>query len=291
MSMPTTTRFKVTPNTVKRAAARFLDVVGVNRAGHFIQKKLYGDFVRAVNYHAVAPEAAELFEQHLQFYARHFVSADVATLERFLETGEWPYEKPGLILSFDDGLVSHFEVAAPLLEKYGFTGWFFVPIGLVDLKGAKGTAARYMNGDQLKYLDGRHIVGSHTVNHVRLNKTRTTDELELEVAGSRKMLEEFLGHPVVSFCWVGGEEDTYSRPAADLVERNFRLGFMTNNAVITPSTCPLQLQRTNIEAEDPLWLVRFQLSGFMDVFYVGKRRRVNRLTAISEHSVLNHSAR
>jgi len=66
---------------------------------------------------------------------------------------------------------------------------------------------------------------------------------------------------------------------------------MTNNAVITPSTCPLQLQRTNIEAEDPLWLVRFQLSGFMDVFYAGKRRRVNRLTAISEHSVLNHSAR
>jgi hypothetical protein len=54
---------------------------------------------------------------------------------------------------------------------------------------------------------------------------------------------------------------------------------MTNNFVNRPDTHPLQLQRTNIESENPLWLVKFQLSGLMDLLYLGKRRRVNRLTA------------
>ena len=34
------------------------------------------------------------------------------------------------------------------------------------------------------------------------------------------------------------------------------------------------------EADYPLWLTRFQLSGIMDLLYAGKRRRVNRLTRI-----------
>ena len=81
------------------------------------------------------------------------------------------------------------------------------------------------------------------------------------------------------FCWVGGEETSYSSEAAKLISENYKYSFMTNNAVIRPGDDPLQLQRTNIEAENPLELVRFQLSGLMDVYYTGKRRRVNRLTA------------
>ncbi len=277
--MPTSTLFDLTANDIKRASAKAFDAFGVNRLGFYLQKKLLAPFIRAVNYHVVAAEHAATFEKHLQYYAENFISVDLQMLENFLQTGEWRAARPGLIISFDDGHRSHFEVAAPLLEKYGFTGWFFVPVGLMNLAENKIAKQDALTVEQLKYLDNRHVVGSHTQTHLRLHKNVAFPELDFEIGGSRQNLEKLLGHEIRTFCWVGGEEENYSRNAARLVKKFYRYGFMTNNFVIGARSNPLQLQRTNIEAENPLSLVRFQLSGLMDVFYTAKRRRVNRLTA------------
>ena len=81
------------------------------------------------------------------------------------------------------------------------------------------------------------------------------------------------------FAWVGGEEAAYSAQAARVIDdAGFDLSFMTNNAVIRPGDHPLQIQRTNVEAWDSEAVVRFQLSGLLDLGYRAKRRRVNRLT-------------
>ena len=53
---------------------------------------------------------------------------------------------------------------------------------------------------------------------------------------------------------------------------------MSNNKIILPGVNRFQLQRTNIEADWPLSLVKFYLSGIMDIIYTGKRNRVNRIT-------------
>jgi hypothetical protein len=121
-------------------------------------------------------------------------------------------------------------------------------------------------------------MGSHTQTHCRLSPDVSKEVLVAEIHGSKKILEETLGHEIHSFCWVGGEEFTYSKQASELVKNAYKFGFMTNSDAIRPGTNPLQLQRTNIEAENPLSLVRFQLSGAMDIAYTPKRRRVNRLT-------------
>lgn len=268
----------MTPHSIKRTAARLFDAVGINRAGFALQKRAYGNFIRAVNYHTIKREDVPNFRRHLEFYAKHFVSVDIHILDRFLCEGEWNSDRPGIILSFDDGHRSHFEMAAPLMEEFGFIGWFFIPAGHV-CTGNGADDSENLSVDQLKTICARHVVGSHSINHVRLRESVPIDELKSEIIDSRKMLESLTEQPIESFCWVGGEEDTYSRKAAEIVRQSYRLGFMTNNAVIQMSTDPMQLQRTNIEASDPLWLVRFQLSGIMDMYYTSKRRRVNRLTA------------
>lgn len=280
--MRTLIPFNLTPNRVKRAGAKFLDTVGVNKLGFFLQKKILAPFVRAVNYHVVSPSDAGSFEKHLQYYSENYVPVDLPKLENFLQNGEWRHKRPGLIISFDDGHRSHYEIAAPLLEKYGFTGWFFVPVELMNLEKNQISleqAESALTREQLQYLDRKHIVGSHTATHCRLSKTVEQKRLEYEIIGSGETLEKLLGHRISTFCWVGGEEENYSREAAELIKKFYKYGFMTNNATIEARENPFQLQRTNIEAENPLWLVRFQLSGLMDVLYTRKRRRVNALTA------------
>lgn len=269
-------------NSVKRFAAQVFDLFGINAFGHFVQSFTLFPFIRAVNYHDIPLASAKNFEDHLAFYSSRFVNVTYQDLIDFLESGNWPHKKPGIILSFDDGLRSHYEIAAPLLEKYRFTGWFFVPAGWVVEENDKYPpfvqADRTLTPAQLLHLDKHHVVGCHTETHSRLISDLTPEELHDEILGSQKSLEKRLGHRVSTFCWVGGEEYTYTKAAADLIKQGYDLSFMTNTTIVRPDTNPLQLQRTNIEAENPMWLVRFQLSGLMDIAYYPKRKRVNILT-------------
>lgn len=269
-------------NAAKRTIAKALDCVGINAAGLALQKSLLWPFIRVVNYHDISPEHVSNFEAHLSYYSRHFINVDEKMLRGFLNGTRWPHTKPGLILTFDDGMRSHYEIAAPLLEKFDFTGWFFVPAGwIAERMGSNSNVAdgqRTLTLEQVRYLDQRHVVGCHTETHCRLTADVSAEKLQFEILGSKSSFKEILGHDVNIFCWVGGEEFSYSKPAADLVKQDYDISFMTNNAVVRPTTNPLQIQRTNIEAENPLSLLRFQLSGLMDIIYSPKRSRVNRLT-------------
>lgn len=271
-------------NSVKRFAAQAFDILGVNSAGHYIQRASLFPFIRVVNYHNIPEHLAANFEDHLVFYSSRFANVTYHDLVDFLQDGKWPYDKPGLIISFDDGFRSHFETAAPLLEKHNFTGWFFVPAILCGNENDSLSDDRFMPAEEtmtrehLLDLSEKHVIGCHTYTHCRLTGDLPTEKLRYEILDARRSLERSLGRPIKIFCWVGGEEYTYTKAAADLIKQEFDLSFMTNTAVVSRTTDRLQLQRTNIEADNPLWLVRFQISGFMDIAYFPKRSRVNRLT-------------
>lgn len=277
--MPISIPFNITPNKIKRAGAAMCDILGINRIGFELQKKRSRPFIRAVNYHVLRPDDRKAFEQHLRFYSEEFCSVDRQTLELFLNTGAWTDPRPGLIISFDDGHRSHYDIAAPLLKKYNFVGWFFVPVGLMNTEDGLIRDVEALTAEQMKYLAINHVVGSHSQTHCRLSSSVPLEKLKHEILDSQKNLESVVGRTVDTFCWVGGEEETYSREAASLIKGAYKYSFMTNNAIIRPNENPLQLQRTNIEAENPMSLVRFQLSGIMDILYKNKRERVNRLTA------------
>jgi peptidoglycan/xylan/chitin deacetylase (PgdA/CDA1 family) len=280
----------------KQGIATGFELMGLNRAGVLVQNRLLWPWARALNYHDVPVRLAGAFEEQLRFFAEHFVSVGPAELAE-LHAGSWTHEKPGLLLTFDDGLRSHADVVAPLLEKYRFSGWFNVPVGFIDAAPAEqeAFARRHqihcdasglpdqriaLSWDDLRRLDGAHEICCHGFTHRRLGPCLTPEELALEIDGAKQRLEAELGHAVRAFTWIGGEEWAYTREAAERIRAaGFELAFMTNNAVIRPDAELLQVQRTNIEADfDPDFL-RLCLSGFYDLLYGPKRRRVNELTA------------
>ncbi|MCX7807792.1 MAG: polysaccharide deacetylase family protein [Deltaproteobacteria bacterium] len=281
----------------KRLLARAFEVTKLSHALLKAQALITrGSYIRAINYHGTPKSLADGLEEQLRFFSRHFSDVSYNDLESFFRSGKWHKKKPGLIISFDDGLRSNAEVAVPLLEKYGFTGWFFVPVAFIDSPPSEQLAfARshqivpdesYADGriamswEELREMSKRHVVGCHTRTHRRMTAEVSDEEIEDEIVHARDDLQKKLGRKVYVYCWVGGEEHTYSARAARAIRRaGYRFAFMTNNAPITARTNPLQLQRTNIEAFFSLDVVRFQISGAMDLLYTGKRRRVNRLTA------------
>lgn len=119
-------------NPNKLRLARLLDRLGLNTALRRLRERLCHPSLRAVNYHDVPARLAEPFEEQLRFFARHFVPVGPRELGELL-ADRWPHRKPGLLITFDDGLRSHAEVAAPLLERHGFPGWFFVPAAFPEI--------------------------------------------------------------------------------------------------------------------------------------------------------------
>ena len=278
--------------TIKRAMGAAFEVTGINGVLLRSQAALLRPFARAVYYHDVPPSAADRFEAHVRCYARYFDPVDEQGL-RDLLTGRTRAKRPGLLITFDDGLRSCAEVVAPILEKYGFTGWFFIPAGLPGLsEDEQPMAARnahivyspeygdsrvFMTWDQICALAGRHVVGCHTMNHTWLKNGLSDDVLRYEIIESGRVLGERLHAPIRFFCWVGGQEWAYSAAAARVIrDAGYEFCFTTNNSMIRPGTDPMALNRHNAEAGFPLSLIKFHLSGFMDLYYAGQRRRVHK---------------
>jgi peptidoglycan/xylan/chitin deacetylase (PgdA/CDA1 family) len=278
-------------NPIKRGAAALLNRLGVTSLSSALQRATFAPFIRVVYYHDVPGEMADAFERQLSSFKRHYVPASKADLDGLLSHGGWPYDRPGIIVTFDDGLRSHAEVVAPILEKLGFQGWFFVPVDLVTLAPSEQpwAASRhsvlhecdttsdprvFMSEEQLVALGERHIVGCHTGTHVRLSADLTASQLSDELISAKQRLEAILGRRVDSFSWVGGEETAYSAAAAQIVATAFDYAFTTNTSVTRPGTSPLNIDRTHVETWFSASLVRFHLSGMMDLYYRSKRRRL-----------------
>lgn len=279
----------------KQALARVFEASGLNSLLAAALDTFAHPYIRAVNYHDIPPSKAADFENQLRYFSDRFVGVGRQELQALLE-GDWPHDRPGILLSFDDGLRSHIEVAAPLLEKYGFSGWFAVPacfpdLSIDDIERFKeqhsvnfddadlGARRPVLDWDDLKRLDDRHVICCHSMTHVRLSASLTDEERASEILEAKLRLEEGLGREVDTFVWVGGEEWAYSRESAQAIGlAGFRYGLMTNNAPIRPGDSQLQLQRTNVEADFPEALLRLKLCGFYDLMDTPKRRRVNRLT-------------
>jgi peptidoglycan/xylan/chitin deacetylase (PgdA/CDA1 family) len=278
--------------------ANFMHLTGLSHAGlALIRGLMQARYIRVVNYHGTPARHAASLRRQFEFYRRHFVPVSRAGLEELLEHRCWSRRTPGLLISFDDGLRDNFDVAAPLLDEYGLTGWFFVPTGFISVPaeqqadfarthritpepGVYSDGRVAMSWDEIRILDRHHVVGCHSRNHLALGAGLSASTLEEEISQSKRELERELGHPVAHFCWVGGEESSYSVAAAREIRRTgYRYGFMTNSAPVVPGTPAMQIQRTNVEAAWPLPIVKFQLSGVLDVLYGPKRSRVKALTA------------
>jgi peptidoglycan/xylan/chitin deacetylase (PgdA/CDA1 family) len=249
--------------------------------------------VLAVNYHGTPAVLAPNLVAHFAFYRACFECIGEDTLLEFLR-GSHPLERPGIVISFDDGLRDNAEVAAPLLEAHGLRGWFLVPGGFLD-QHEKEQAAHFraqirarpdaehparvpqvaMTWSAVRRLSkAGHVIGCHTWSHHTLGPGVSDEIVEHEVVLAKARLEQRLGHPVRSFAWARGLAGDYSVVAQRAVRASFELGFTSMGRAIRAGDDPYVLHRFNVEASYPLAVVRFQTSIFNEAAFARRRRAV-----------------
>jgi len=105
-----------------------------------------------------------------------------------------------VVLTFDDGYLDNYTLAAPLLRQYSVAGTFSVVVSKIG-------DGKHMTRAQLGELAAAgHEIGCHSLTHPDLR--RVNDErLEREVAGAKGDLEAALGRPVLTYCYPDGKYD------------------------------------------------------------------------------------
>ena len=114
-----------------------------------------------------------------------------------------------LQITFDDGGVSYYTVAADRLEAYGWRGHCFVSTDFIGQRG-------FLDAAQIRELDARgHVIGSHSASHPTRFSALPFDQMLLEWSQSRAVLEDILGHSVEIASVPGGYFSAAVARAAD----------------------------------------------------------------------------
>ncbi|WP_375388080.1 polysaccharide deacetylase family protein [uncultured Amnibacterium sp.] len=181
-----------------------------------------GHYLRVVNWHSTPLSAAPALERELEDLARRYAAVSVADLDRFVDTGVWHKDRPGVIPVFYEGYRNSAEVAAPLCAQAGLTGWFPVATAFIDCPDAhQESFARShwidlkdedllaggrlaMTWDDVAALGEHHEVLPHTAHHVGFDTVVTEEDLEREVVEPKRKVEAAIGRPTEVFAWLHG---------------------------------------------------------------------------------------
>lgn len=124
-----------------------------------------------------------IFERHIDFIVR-------------LRKAENNYLRPEV--TFDDGHISNYEFALPILQSWELVARFFITVGWTGKKPG------FMGWRELRSLhESGQLIGAHGWSHALLTNC-TQEDLDRELSGSRLMLEDKLGTSITTMSLPGG---------------------------------------------------------------------------------------
>ncbi len=157
-----------------------------------------------------------------------------------------------VILTFDDGLVSDYKIAFPILKANGLRATFFITTENVGKAG-------YIDYDQLREMNEAGMeIASHGLTH-RYLVTMSRNEALREICKSKEKLEQEIGAEVISFAPVGGHFQNW------MTETAFKSRYKAFATMIPGRTYRgkefLMLRRNHIQAKHDLNYISNLLNG------------------------------
>lgn len=154
-----------------------------------------------------------------------------------------------LAITFDDGYLSIYESACPMLKDRDMTATVYVVVdslgGINDWdKRAGDQEEKMMSAAQARELaENGFDVGSHTLTHPHL--TNLSDEqLHQEIVDSKHKLEDIIGREVTSFSYPYGDCDCRVLNAA--VAAGYKNAMSTELGAVVPGTSLFEIPRVNV---------------------------------------------
>ena len=161
------------------------------------------------------------------------------------------------LIGIDDGYRSGYEVAWPILKKYGYPFTMFIYTNFI--KGQPNAGGQSMSWEELAEMrDAGVAIESHTISHSNLrDKTGKWQKLlpsyeawlTHEIVDSKKMLEQNLGISVKALAYPYGNHNEEVRRIA--MDAGYEAAFTVYGQRLSHNSAPDQLGRYAIDSTQP----------------------------------------
>lgn len=155
-----------------------------------------------------------------------------------------------VLITIDDGYKSAFDIARPILEKYGFTAILFVYTDYV------GLSPKAISWDELRTLKSNGFtIGSHSVAHSDLSQKQAeesdeefTNRVNRELVLSKKIIDRQLNQNTIYFAFPFGR---YNNTVIKMAQKaGYKLAVTVDRGTNPFFTNPLALKRDMILKKD-----------------------------------------
>jgi len=200
------------------------------------------------------------FEYQMNFIKRHgFEVISFNDLVNGIKAGHL-FSRNTVVIQFDDGYEDNYTYAYPILKKYGYPAIVFL---ISDKIGTPG----FLTWHEVKEMENDNfIAGAHTRHHSYL-PILSTAEAQEEIAGSKKVIEDNLGHSIDYFCYPSGG---FTPEIKKLVmDAGYKAAVTTNRGKGKFNTDLYELKRIHMNGTDDRYsglILWFKLSGYYNLF-------------------------
>lgn len=139
-----------------------------------------------VHYHQISPEA---FNNHFQFYHRHY---NLTSLKTLAEGRRLP-PKP-IFITFDDGWGTNYDLL-PIYNNMSKIVTIFLSVAFI-----KTNRRPHLSIDQIREMSNVVSFQSHGLMHRDMTQL-PENEARLDLCESRRIIEEITGEPVYAFAY------------------------------------------------------------------------------------------
>jgi peptidoglycan/xylan/chitin deacetylase (PgdA/CDA1 family) len=179
------------------------------------------------------------FAGQMGWLARHgYHAVTLGRVFRYWHRGVALPRRP-VVVSFDDGYLSDYAVALPMLRRHGWAG--VLNLAVQNLRPGDITAWQVR-----RLIAAGWEIDAHTIHHLDLTGLDAA-RLRYEVAGSRAAIRKTFGQPVDFFCYPAGR---YDAQAIAAVRAAGYLGATTVDPGLASASEPYTLKRIRIDYSD-----------------------------------------
>ena len=145
----------------------------------------------------------ELFEKHIETLLNQgYNPVSMSDYYSFMLGNKSLPDNP-IIITFDDGYLSNYEIAFPILKKYNIPAAIFIVTSTVGLTPESGLVSYpHFTWEQAKIMQDSGLVeiNSHTHTHKNIS-TLSTGELQKEIRLSKYLIEKNLNKYCYTFAY------------------------------------------------------------------------------------------
>lgn len=191
--------------------------------------------------------SVESFEEQMKLLYEHgYKTITLGQLESFLK-GNIKLPKKSVMITFDDGYLSNYAYAYPILKRYGYTAAIFMITDLIP------SAPQFFNPDILNYMSWSEMEKSedcfefaaHTHNLHHLNDKNLSflvSQPKSVIENDLRLNKQLLN--TVYFAYPFGQ---YNRTTVTLLKQlGYHMAFTTKPGYVKPGDAPYELRRFSI---------------------------------------------